>query len=306
MRQNGRKLGVFFSFFFMAAAMLSGCGKDVAETEIMATEVMESETGESSVAETESIGATVKATDENATEIQIPEATGEFQKNKVPSNLSYAAIIHVKINPEFNLYLDAEEKIVYVEYLNQDAKDLCDNLMLTGMAYDEGMDIIIDAAEEDGYLTAENTVTTEVTWADETISEEEIVSGLESVLEGESHSDSSGGAICTACGGTGICPECGGGTLPCKRCGGTLVETCSNCDASGMQTCPGCKGSGVDATDGSTCRHCGGAGKITCELCGGAHGKPCTICHGKGVISDDCILCHGAKKCTMCGGTGKI
>ena len=54
------------------------------------------------------------------------------------------------------------------------------------------------------------------------------------------------------------------------------------------------------------CMHCGGAGKIVCELCGGSHGKPCSICHGKGVITDDCILCHGAKKCTVCGGSGKV
>ena len=31
-----------------------------------------------------------------------------------------------------------------------------------------------------------------------------------------------------------------------------------------------------------------------------------SICHGKGVITDDCILCHGAKKCTVCGGSGKV
>lgn len=58
--------------------------------------------------------------------------------------------------------------------------------------------------------------------------------------------------------------------------------------------------------DGSACRHCAAAGKIVCELCGGSHGKPCLICHGKGVITDDCILCHGAKKCTVCGGSGKV
>ncbi|MFR0956704.1 MAG: hypothetical protein ACLSFA_13210 [Roseburia inulinivorans] len=34
--------------------------------------------------------------------------------------------------------------------------------------------------------------------------------------------------------------------------------------------------------------------------------KPCSICHGKGVITDDCILCHGAKKCTVCGGSGEV
>lgn len=111
---------------------------------------------------------------------------------------------------------------------------------------------------------------------------------------------------CSACDGTGICQECKGGTAPCKRCGGSLWETCGTCGGSGRQTCPGCGGSGVDATDGSTCRHCGGSGGNTCQQCGGSGGKSCSICHGKGVISDDCILCHGDKKCTVCGGTGEL
>lgn len=111
---------------------------------------------------------------------------------------------------------------------------------------------------------------------------------------------------CTACDGTGICQECQGGTAPCKRCGGTLWETCGTCGGSGRQTCPGCGGSGVDATDGSACRHCGGSGGSTCQQCGGTGGKSCSICNGKGVISDDCILCHGDKKCTVCGGSGEL
>lgn len=108
---------------------------------------------------------------------------------------------------------------------------------------------------------------------------------------------------CSACDGTGICQECKGGTAPCKRCGGSLWETCGG---SGRQTCPGCGGSGVDATSGTSCRHCGVSGGNTCQQCGGSGGKSCSICHGKGVISDDCILCHGDKKCTVCGGSGEL
>lgn len=70
---------------------------------------------------------------------------------------------------------------------------------------------------------------------------------------------------CSACDGTGICQECKGGTAPCKRCGGSLWETCGTCGGSGRQTCPGCGGSGVDATSGTSCRHCGGSGGNTCQ-----------------------------------------
>lgn len=285
MRHKVRDLGVFFCLAVMLFTVTS-CGKEVSDQTIAATE---QSSEESRAAET----------------VMWTETAETFSTEKagrvgIPDDLVYAAVIHVEINPEFNLYLDAEGCIVYVEYLNEDAADLFETVDLTGQKLADGMDTIVDAAEEKGYLTGQNEVTTDVVWVQEATDSGKLEKVLQTI------SDSSGKKTCSACGGTGICAECGGGTLPCKRCHGSLVETCSNCDTSGMQTCPGCKGSGVDATDGSACRHCGGAGKIVCELCGGSHGKPCSICHGKGVITDDCILCHGAKKCTVCGGSGKV
>lgn len=285
MRHKVRDLGVFFCLAVMLFTVTS-CGKEVSDQTIAATE---QSSEESRAAETV-IG----------TETAEAFSTEKAGRVGIPDDLVYAAVIHVEINPEFNLYLDAEGCIVYVEYLNEDAADLFETVDLTGQKLADGMDTIVDAAEEKGYLNGQNEVTTDVVWVQEATDSGKLEKVLQTI------SDSSGKKTCSACGGTGICAECGGGTLPCKRCHGSLVETCSNCDTSGMQTCPGCKGSGVDATDGSACRHCGGAGKIVCELCGGSHGKPCSICHGKGVITDDCILCHGAKKCTVCGGSGKV
>lgn len=285
MRHKVRDLGVFFCLAVMLLTVTS-CGKEVSDQTIAATE---QSSEERRAAETV-IG----------TETAEAFSTEKAGRVGIPDDLVYAAVIHVEINPEFNLYLDAEGCIVYVEYLNEDAADLFETVDLTGQKLADGMDTIVDAAEEKGYLTGQNEVTTDVVWVQEATDSGKLEKVLQTI------SDSSGKKTCSACGGTGICAECGGGTLPCKRCHGSLVETCSNCDTSGMQTCPGCKGSGVDATDGSACRHCGGAGKIVCELCGGSHGKPCSICHGKGVITDDCILCHGAKKCTVCGGSGKV
>ena len=285
MRHKVRDLGVFFCLAVMLLTVTS-CGKEVSNQTIAATEQSSEER-------------------RDAEAVMRTETTEAFSTEKaggvgMPDDLVYAAVIHVKINPEFNLYLDSEGCIVYVEYLNEDAADLFETVDLTGQKLADGMETIVGAAEEKGYLTGQNEVTTDVVWVQEATDGGKLEKVLQTI------SDSSGKKTCSACGGTGICAECGGGTLPCKRCHGSLVETCSNCDTSGMQTCPGCKGSGVDATDGSVCRHCGGAGKIVCELCGGSHGKPCSICHGKGVITDDCILCHGAKKCTVCGGSGKM
>lgn len=285
MRHKVRDLGVFFCLAVMLFTVTS-CGKEVSDQTIAATE----QSSEESRAAEAVMG----------TETVETFSTEKAGGVGIPDDLVYAAVIHVEINPEFNLYLDAEGCIVYVEYLNEDAADLFETVDLTGQKLADGMETIVDAAEEKGYLTGQNEVTTDVVWVQEATDSGKLEKVLQTI------SDSSGKKTCSACGGSRICAECGGGTLPCKRCHGSLVETCSNCDTSGMQTCPGCKGSGVDATDGSACRHCGGAGKIVCELCGGSHGKPCSICHGKGVITDDCILCHGAKKCTVCGGSGKV
>lgn len=285
MRHKVRDLGVFFCLAVMLFTVTS-CGKEVSDQTIATTEQSSEERRDAEAV--------------MGTETVETFSTEKAGRVGIPDDLVYAAVIHVEINPEFNLYLDAEGCIVYVEYLNEDAADLFETVDLTGQKLADGMDTIVDAAEEKGYLTGQNEVTTDVVWVQEATDSGKLEKVLQTI------SGTSGKKTCSACGGTGICAECGGGTLPCKRCHGSLVETCSNCDTSGMQTCPGCKGSGVDATDGSACRHCGGAGKIVCELCGGSHGKPCSICHGKGVITDDCILCHGAKKCTVCGGSGKV
>ena len=285
MRHKVRDLGVFFCLAVMLFTVTS-CGREVSDQTIAATE----QSSEERRAAEAVMG----------TETVETFSTEKAGRVGIPDGLMYVAVINVKINPEFNLYLNAEESIVYVEYLNADAADLFETVDLTGQKLADGMETIVDVAEEKGYLTGQNEVTTDVVWVQEATDGGKLEKVLQTI------SDSTGKKTCGACGGTGICAECGGGTLPCKRCHGSLIETCSNCDTSGMQTCPGCKGSGVDATDGSACRHCGGAGKIVCELCGGSHGKPCSICHGKGVITDDCILCHGAKKCTVCGGSGEM
>lgn len=98
----------------------------------------------------------------------------------MPDDLVYAAVIHIKINPEFNLYLDSEGCIVYVEYLNEDAADLFETVDLTGQKLADGMETIVGAAEEKGYLTGQNEVMTDVVWVQEKLSANSVAVHMES------------------------------------------------------------------------------------------------------------------------------
>ena len=167
----------------------------------------------------QTIAATEQSSEErrDAEAVMRTETTEAFSTEKaggvgMPDDLVYAAVIHVKINPEFNLYLDSEGCIVYVEYLNEDAADLFETVDLTEQKLADGMETIVGAAEEKGYLTGQNEVTTDVVWVQEKLSANSVAVAWKAVL----------------------------------------------------------------------------------------------YLSWQGVITDDCILCHGAKKCTVCGGSGKM
>ncbi|MGN0166664.1 MAG: hypothetical protein ACI4AB_01360 [Acetatifactor sp.] len=318
----------------------------------------------------------------------VKEESGSDVTEDTEEMPAYVSIVRITINPQLELYLDAEDKIVDVAYLNKDAEDAFSGLKMKDLSLEDAVRQIVTVSFEEGYLTEGKSITVDFAEQDEKadlpdkmemiktvvreeLSEKQLAVTLEIEAEGEvqdslvlepdeqkafeetahsseqtgndkasegtgtqndkqtdkqtgqqtgkqngtqeagnsaSAADSAAvqpaGELCPDCGGSGICPECGGGTLPCKRCGGSLWENCGVCGGSGRQNCPGCHGSGKDATSGETCKRCGGAGSTSCEVCGGAGGKSCSICNGKGVVSDDCILCHGGKACTACGGTG--
>lgn len=108
--------------------------------------------------------------------------TEDTEDTEAVDNFEYAAVVHVKINPDLNLYMDSDKNIVYVECLNQDASDLCAKLKLEGESLESAMNTIVDAAIEEGYLTSENKVEAEVTYTDDSISSESIEQELEPIL----------------------------------------------------------------------------------------------------------------------------
>lgn len=58
------------------------------------------------------------ATDQKTEKTDEPEETGDDVATHL-KNAKYVAVIHVKINPEFNIYLDQDEKVVALECLMQ-------------------------------------------------------------------------------------------------------------------------------------------------------------------------------------------
>lgn len=165
MRHKVRDLGVFFCLAVMLFTVTS-CGKEVSDQTIAATE----QSSEESRAAEAVMG----------TETVETFSTEKAGTVGIPDGLVYAAVIHVKINPEFNLYLDSEGCIVYVEYLNKDAADLFETVDLTGQKLADGMETIVGAAEEKGYLTGQNEVTTDVVWVQEKLSANSVAVRMES------------------------------------------------------------------------------------------------------------------------------
>ena len=66
-------------------------------------------------------------------------------------NAKYVAVIHVKINPEFNIYLD------------QDAKDAYGKKSFAGKTLDETLQTVVSIAAEKGYMKEDQTVALTIT-----------------------------------------------------------------------------------------------------------------------------------------------
>ncbi|MGN0347473.1 MAG: hypothetical protein ACI4DU_09325 [Lachnospiraceae bacterium] len=226
------------------------------------------------------------------------ETVSEDVAEEIPMPENCVTVVYVTINPQLALYLDQEQVIQEVEYLNEDA-EVFSELNLAGQSIEQGIEDIVETAIEKEFLTDENEVHIEVAGDTDNINAEMLSQHVEEVIMATP-------VTCKDCGGTGIvCSECGGtGIVDCKACNQTGYETCPTCGGSATINCHGCQGSGVDATSGEACRHCGGSGRITCDACNGSPSYLCTHCHG--TLQHVCPVCNGIANCTTCGGTGVV
>ncbi len=242
----------------------------------------------------------------------------EYQAN-FTAPAEYAAAVVVTINPEARLYLDEDNNILAVEYLNADAKDAYEELALVGTSYTECLEKMVQSAIDKEYLKENKDVTVTV---EEVVSEKVSITTLnaaaeETVAQVTSSNDMTANIVvkvdetveqtvaetkCPDCNGTGNnCAECGGvGIVNCKRCNNGQ-ESCGTCKGTAQITCHGCKGSGDDG-HGATCNYCGGSGIMSCDACHGQGTFLCSWC--KGELKHICPICEGHGTCSTCGGDG--
>ena len=125
------------------ALVLCGCGAKNEDPQL--------EGGNSQESQTE--GSTTQ-TEETQTE---PE-------NRFTAPENYVSVVQVTINPTVNLYLDADEVILAVEYVNADAQACYETIesTLVGAKLEAGVNTVIETAEKAGYLQENNKVTIDV------------------------------------------------------------------------------------------------------------------------------------------------
>ncbi|MDO5382124.1 MAG: hypothetical protein Q4F06_05315 [Eubacteriales bacterium] len=253
----------------------------------------------------------------------------EVVEDQIPKD--YVMAIVVTINPKVKLYLDANSKIIGVEYLNEDAKTAFSEISFSGMTVEEGMEKIVGAAVETQFLTDGKDVNIDILEVRDascdsaSVCEEAGAAATKAVASKKVNASVSSQVVATTeavtkeaattetaiteAATTEAVTEAPVSANPCSNCGGT--GKCDECLGSGYRgagyavSCPRCHGSLTE-----TCIYCDAAGNSnkhagTCDFpnCMGAHVYACTTCNG-GTKLVTCASCNGNGKCKVCGGSG--
>lgn len=119
--------------------MLGACGKS--------EEVLENNQSELETV----TGITAENIESEMSSLEETDPVSETTEGQVPD--VYAMAVVVTINPQVKLYLDTDNVIVGVEYLNEDAKTAFADIDFSNVTVEEGMEKIIAAAVEKEFLT---------------------------------------------------------------------------------------------------------------------------------------------------------
>lgn len=158
-RMRRRNVGVFCCLLCLVLAcstMMFGCGKAKQEEQ-------------------------KSATNQKTEKANEPEETGD-DVAALLKNAKYVAVIHVKINPEFNIYLGEDENVVALECLNADAKDAYGKKSFAGKSLDEALQTVVSIAAEKGYMKEDQTVALTITECTTDLNATELQTKMDSVV----------------------------------------------------------------------------------------------------------------------------
>ncbi len=88
---------------------------------------------------------------ENLSNNDLASSTTQSTDFVAPEN--YVSILTVKINPTFNIYLDADNKVLAVQAVNEDAKSLESNINLQDNTLKAVLENIVTVANDNGFIT---------------------------------------------------------------------------------------------------------------------------------------------------------
>ena len=277
------------------------------------------------VTETNSIETTASDTETETNSIETTENNEDRKEENSDNADNFLSIVKVKINPEMDIYLDSFKNIIYVEYVNDDARKLVEAIsdsgeVLVGRPFLTGLEIVLNSAIDSGYLkeNADVDISLDEISINYEADYEKVLEGVDDVVQNvisgkdmdfhcnvtsedyrvrddreDRESNQNGNTICQECNGTGtvvIVAEC--------------VKTVYN---------------------GTPCRICNDVGTVDDGLHGGERAE-CGECRGYGAshsvgdVDDGSVVVNGdyhdyafdektvmeehSETCHVCGGRG--
>lgn len=324
---KGRNIiGRLAVLFMTMSFLMTGCGEKAAGVD----GALQESTASESASENSSVA--LESADKES-------SSGESTEGEPAGDV--AAVVRITINPDLELLLDKEAKILAVNYLNQDAEDAFSELELQGTELKDAVSLVVDAAIEKEYLKAGKEIAVEISAGEGKVPEaalsEEITDVINKTVQetldnrqfdallqitvAEAEEGQSGHAVEVKEEQTeskegqaakdSQTAEDGQTAVKDGQGSGESTEQTTQAETGG-EPCPACGGTGICAECGGgtlPCKRCGGSLWEKCGTCGGSGSQTCPGCHGSGQDATDgsaCRHCGGAGSitCEQCGGSG--
>ncbi len=230
-------------------------------------------------------------------EESMHEVETEVEKQETEN---YSAAVIISINPRIKLYINSDNVVVEVEFLNKDAEEAFQGVELADLTVEQSINKIVEVTVEKNFLTDGKDISIEISDVKEEAFDCEKLSGrVEDAAASAARQNNIEVNISTQIistdntGNVGEKKETTDGSEEPDKVSDNETETnetSNNTEAEPTQTvCPDCKGLGA------VCSECGGYGIVKCKACNQTGYETCHVCGGSAVIN-----CHG------CGGTDTV